>query len=112
MGALTTSGCVLFLFACRINIFVKVGTIMLMSSVVSITLTMFLLPPLLLLFGPVTFHRQCKRIGILAVSVAGLFGAGLLMLYLLSLGGVQINGPSGTPFFYNRLTQSCIEPMY
>merc|ERR1712032_906000 len=75
-SSVTTSGCVLFLFACRINIFVKVGTIMLLSSVVSITLSMFLLPPLLVLFGPMAFNRDCRRVGILVVGVAALFGTG------------------------------------
>merc|ERR1712032_839273 len=111
-SSVTTSGCVMFLFACKINIFVKVGTIMLLSSVVSITLSIFFLPPLLLLFGPDTFERDCKRVVILAVSVAVLVGVGLLVLYFLSLGGVELNGPSGTPLFYNRLLQNCVEPMY
>ena len=110
-SALTTSGCVVFLFACRINIFVKVGTIMLFSSIVSIILSLFFLPPLLLLFGPVTFQRNCKRVGILTLIVGTLFGACLLVLYLLSLGEVQLNGPSGTPLFYNRLLQNCVDPM-
>ena len=111
-SALTTSGCVLFLFACRIHIFVKVGTIMLLSSSVSITLSIFFLPPLLLLCGPVKFERNWKRVGALAVGAGALCGICLLALYVASLNGVQLNGPSGTPLFYNPLTQSCVDPMY
>lgn len=110
-SALTTSGCVVFLFACKINILVKVGTIMLLSSTVSIALSLFFLPPLLLLFGPITFQRNCKRVGILTLSVGTFFGSCFLVLYLLSLGGVQLSGPSGTPLFYNRLFQSCVDPI-
>lgn len=111
-SALTTSGCVLFLFACRIYIFVKVGTIMLLSAVISITLSIFLLPPLLLLLGPVTFNRSCKRFGIMLGSVVLLIGGCVLVLYLLSLAGVTINGPGGTPLFYNRFLQNCADPIY
>merc|ERR1712037_689744 len=110
-SAFTTSGSVFFLFACKINIFVKVGTIILLSSLVSIFLSIFFLPPMLLFCGPNKIQRSWKRVGILAASVGTLFGVCLLVLYLLSLAGVQLNGPSGTPMFYNRLSQNCVDPM-
>lgn len=111
-SALTTSGCVLFLFACKIHIFVKVGTIMLLSASVSVLLSIFFLPPVLLLFGPHKFNRDWKRVGLLAVSVGALCGICLLVLYAMSLAGVQLNGPSGTPLFYNPLLQNCVDPVH
>ena len=110
-SAFTTSGSVFFLFACKIKIFVKVGTIILLSALVSIFLSIFFLPPILLLCGPNKIQRSWKRVGILAASVGTLFGVCLLVLYLLSLAGVQLNGPSGTPLFYDRLLQNCVDPM-
>lgn len=86
---------------------------MILSAVVSISLTMLFLLPLLFFIGPIRFVRNVKRVALAMTIILALSGAVVLTLYLISaVGKVNILGPGGTPLFYNRLLQDCVDPMY
>ena len=62
----------------------QVGVILLLSSLVSITFSIFQIPSMLRLCGPVHFLRTMRRQGIVLAVLVVICGIGVLVLWLLA----------------------------
>ena len=99
-AAITTFLAVVCLLFCDSAIFVKFGQILAVSVCASITCALFLLPSLLLRFGPTRYLRSFKKqaftLGVVVGVMLGVYG----LCFLLHVTGIaQVPGPNGGPLF-------------
>lgn len=98
-SAITTAGSAVFLTLCEIQLFKRFGEIIVINTVVSITLTMTMLPALLAIFGPKPFKASFKRSLIALFALLLFFGFIVLVLYIMAEAGSPMRGPTGANVF-------------
>jgi len=98
-SAITTAGSAMFLTMCQLQLFKRFGEIIVINTVVSITLTLTLLPALLAAFGPGSFKGSVRRSLIAALMLASFVGIIILSLYFMAEDGNRVRGPTGNFVF-------------
>jgi hypothetical protein len=96
-SSVTTIGASFFLLFCDIQLFGRFGSVVMISTVVSVVFSLVMLPSLLVLFAPPPSVRPLWKsllwsCFVLGVLFAGIFGA---LFAVVVAAGVTIVGPSG-----------------
>jgi protein dispatched 3 len=85
---------------CDIQMFKRFGEIIVINTLVSIVLTLTVLPALLAVWGPLDYHGSYKRSIVALLALGVIFGILMLVLYLLATeGGTRVAGPTGEYVF-------------
>ena len=98
-SAITTAGSAMFLTMCQLQLFKRFGEIIVINTVVSIALTLTLLPALLAAFGPGGFKGSIRRSLVAALMLASFVGIIILSLYIMAENGNRTRGPTGEFIF-------------
>ncbi|XP_074654150.1 protein dispatched homolog 3-like [Tubulanus polymorphus] len=98
-SAITTVVAAIPLTQTMIQPFAKFGQIVTMNTTVSILYTLTVCIAFLAIFAPANYTSSCKSRVISILATGTVIGAFVLVLYVLSLCGVAIPGPSGESLF-------------
>ena len=82
-----------------IQLFAKFGQIMAINTAVSMFFTFTICVALLRTIAPAKFRSSLRASCIATVAMGVFIGMGCLLLYIISLKGVEIPGPGGEPLF-------------
>lgn len=98
-ASVTTAASVFALLFCVCALFIRIGAIILFSTICSIVFALGPLPALLSIAGPKYYSRHSKMRCKIFLKVAAVVAALFLVLFIATKFGATILGPSGTPLF-------------